>query len=340
VRAVDSFRDAVDVFETELAARRGVDADRVPILTVSDALELVDVWTSLLGQLANGSGADLLVARWGRLVGDTVAIASHFAGDDVYPDPDRVLWEVRRLASHFDHVRALAGGLGAALRVGLRNAAVSVHGDEIKIDNVKDPVDLWGALLRHYKETRGVDGDANAGEVPRTRIGEVLALAAFWTAQISELQLEYTAEVNQQMFAWLAYLKALRAKTKDKPETEVYGDNRGFWDVTGELAIALNVGRRAAMRPSWSFLTSLEKSIKNLPETLGGVLASVKHAATETAAATYDAAKDVASDLSGGLSKALGNLATPLIVGGAVVIGAVVLVPALFRSGGAPSRRG
>jgi hypothetical protein len=248
-----SFLDLLDSLERTVSARRGLDGDRVPLVTVSDVLELADLWTSVLGQMiARHDLATPLVARWDRLVRDAGAVAFQLGADELYPQAARVLAECRRLASHFDHTLAMTAGLGDAFRAGWRTATVNADDGVLRIDHVMDFADLWSALVRYFKEARGVvppqPGDPR-GEWPSTTVGDVLWLVDLWTNLAG---LHASRAMGQgELARWPTIVTHALTRIQGKSADDLYPENAVLWNELRGFARALDAQRSRPIATSW-----------------------------------------------------------------------------------------
>jgi hypothetical protein len=363
---VETFLDLAAVSEQALGVLRGFDGDRVPLLSVGDSLALLDLWTEIVGQSGErlGVAADRLVDRWGRLVGDAIAVAMQLDPADRYPDGGRVVYEVRRLAGYLDHATALAsGGFGDALRAGFRNAAtMTIEAGKVKLEGLIDLIGAWGAMARYFKEKRGAVLEPNVpagrkpGELPNTTVSEVLWLVDFWTKKLAEVDAanlerenwvyknvrlitgapKRTDEAAAAIAAWSALVAHVLTVAKPLKADDVYPENWTVWSGAGDFAIALDALRKAPVAPSLA--EAWDHTWHGLPDRLAGAGHAVENVVEKGYDAIKGAAKDVAGeigDVVGGvgdaLGDALGGLVKPIVIGGAVVIGAAILVPVLLR---------
>jgi hypothetical protein len=357
----DEWVTALGQIERDLAALRGVDASGVPLVTIADLLVVVDAWTTALGEFAEREGATLKHWRpsWGRVV-DAVGGAgiAQRALDDRYPDPARVFGALRWLAADLDRSRAIVAGIGESLRAGWRNATVTVQGDEVRIADVKDWVDLWSAFVSHYKAQRGTVDEPTPPsnraprKYPNTTAGEVLGLADFWTARIDELGAR-RVDAAAAITAWASVVTRTVAAASGKPATDPFPENWAFWDALREFVAAIDQARDHSVQPEWRVYLDVnrhhaqEEAAKvNAAATKTNAVAASHHAAQaagEVATAVAESAKAAIHGAEAGLDKATKqgtgstdapggkDLTTPLLVGGVLVLGALVAIPLLVR---------
>jgi hypothetical protein len=332
IRSDARFVDLLAQVQQIVAEHRGADADGTPLVTVSDVLGLVDDWTRALRQmLADPVVAEQVVARWGRLVDEAVLAVRQLELGDYYPDRRRVFAELQRLAADFDTARAAR--IGEALRAGWRNATLTVHGDVVNIDHVTDWVDLLNAMRRHFKEKRGTVDEPNppAGgqkrNAPDTTVGEVLWVADFWTQRFGELAGRQLAKIDAAIAVWRVVVARATAIASTKATTDTYPENWAFWHALGDFVVAIDLAREDAVAPSWRlYLSATGYALQKVVE--AGIGPGL-----EVAKATVHGAEVVAKEIANGAGEAFGGLLKPVLIGGAAVLGAVILVPMLTRRG-------
>ncbi len=327
-RFIDSLRRVEDIIGTY----RGADGDGIPLVTVSDVLELVEGWTRMLRDVVDElDAADQVLARWARVVNDAVFTARALAPDDDYPGRVRVFVDLRQLARRFD--QAVADRLAEGLHAGWRNATMEVKGGELNIDHVTDWVDLVHAMSRFFIEKHGSTPEPNPKDkdrvriAPQTTVAEVLWLAQFWTQRLDELGSRRLADTDVAIGKWRTVVSHVTEVVKAKKGEDTYPENWAYWSGLRDFVGAIDLAREDAVQPSWNFSTVLE----GLGYAAQKSVEAVVHGAEAGAKKGYNAAKGVVGDALDGAEKALGEAAKPVIIGGAVLLGLAIAVPLLTR---------
>lgn len=343
MRAGHRFIDSLRRIEDIIGTHRGADADGIPLVTVSDVLELVDGWTRMLrGVVDELDAADQVLARWARVVNDAVFTARSLAPDDDYPGRVRVFVDLRHLARRFD--QAVAERLAEGLHAGWRNATMEVKGGELNIDHVTDWVDLVNAMARFFVEKHGSIPEPNPTDKdrvrvqPQTTVAEVLWLADFWTKRLDELGSRRLRDTDVAIAKWRTVVSHMTEVVKTKKAEDTYPENWAYWSGLRDFVGAIDLAREDAVQPSWNLSTVLEgigyAAQKSVEAVAHGAEAGAKkgyEVIKDVGADGYNAAKGVVGDALNSAEKALGEAAKPVLIGGAVLLGLAIAVPLLTR---------
>lgn len=210
-----------------------------------------------------------------------------------------------------------------------RNLAIELKPDgKLHIKDIADPLDLWEATRRFFKEKRKVltSTTRHGWTYPETTNGDVRQLAEVWSRVHKQLWRSDLARAKQHRDEWNEARSKIEISTAGADPTAVFVDNELFWlRWTKRQAIYLSAVRD--MPSKWEMVVdSVKDSVKRLPDTL----ASSAEAVADTTGAVARKAGEVASAPVRGLFGGLfGKLGTPLLIGGAVV-GGVIVVPKLL----------
>jgi len=284
----------------------------IPRTTNADVLELRALWAQLFHQAPAVAGTARIVTLWSAASADVDSLA-HGDPDQVYAKNNE-FW--RTLGAVAIHV-AVASEDGPR-----RNAGPSgpVPFGPFDATKVKTFDDLYLAQLTLLRAQRGSDDlpvPSGAGgsrmAIPRTTNADVLQLADYWTKQLHGVKRVAGADAIETR--WSATIADVQKLAKAGKPTDVYARNNEFWHALGPTTTHIAAADEAPS--AWDLVKeSLDYSIHHLPETLEAAAGSVGHAA----AAVADEVKAVA----------WGAVRTPLLIGGAALVGAYFL----FRSRG------
>ncbi len=163
-------------------------------------------------------------------------------------------------------------------------------------------VDLWLELKRRSVALRGSSPGPNGKAVPRTRNEDVLLLATRWSVELAKIKGNDASDRSERQ-RWRAALAEVERLADEHKPNEVYPANAAFWDASNRLAIYLE---SLKLRPGrWQLAgEAVAEAVQDLPTALA-------HAGTATAGA-------------------VGRFLSDPIKLGAVVLGSVVLLPALL----------
>ena len=308
---------AVDVRGQEQDHAEDGSAVQWPRTTGADAIEIAAVFDPAVRSYASPG----LQRRWAARFEELRGAARE--PDAVYTE-NRAYWRaLQDLAVFFDDVTAPAPrqGMWDALldRIGAidelhdvrRNAGPTEDGPFAHFEGIKTYDDLWTAQKKYLAEKRGADKlPAPPGfgtvpmEIPRTTNQDVLQLATYWTHQLADAkQVMGYATVMEKWKVALADVDRF-AKT-GKPD-DVYPKNNELWRTALEVAIQVAIGDEAPSK--WDmFVGSVKDSVSHLPETL-------EHAGSKAMELVGQAGKGL-----------LGGLGTPVLVGGGLLAGYLLL---------------
>ncbi|MCL4225581.1 MAG: hypothetical protein KJZ91_14060 [Myxococcales bacterium] len=211
-----------------------------------------------------------------------------------------------------------------------RNLAIELKDDgSLHIKDVADPLDLWEATRRFFKERRPVKTGRHNFTYPETTNRDVRQLAELWTRVHRRLLRWDLARARQHADEWKQALSQMETATAGAALDAPYAHNDDFWlRWTKRQAIYLSAVRDMPSKTDM-IIASVKDAVVQLPT-------NVASGALAAAEATGAAAKK-AGELAGaaprgllrGLFGGLGDFKVPLLVGAAVV-GGVVLVPKLL----------
>ncbi len=217
-----------------------------------------------------------------------------------------------------------------------RNLAIELQADgKLQIKDIADPLDLWEATRRFFKEKRKTLTSATrAGwTYPETTNADVRQLAEVWTRVHARIWRSELARAKQHKDEWNEARSTIEIATAGADPAATFADNERFWlRWTKRQAIYLSAVRD--MPSKWGMVVdSVKGSVLRLPETLSAgagatvdVSADALHTAGNLASGALQAAGNLATAPVRGL---FGKLGTPLLIGAAVV-GGVLIVPRLL----------
>jgi len=380
------FVDRLAQIEHMIAARRGVDRVGVPRATVDDALELLESWTVAVRDAIGDQGSlDELAPYWSELADRVVSAARRRAASEIYPERADLFGGLRALAQLADRFQAAA--IADGFSAGWRNATVIPSQGGLEVTDVKDWLDLLGAISRHLREARGTVADPSppaggAREYPKTTVAEVLAIAEFWTERFGEVERGAIDGLRDAVNAWRRVVGDTIATVQGLEQSATYPKNVEFWRAVNAFVAALDKARRGSVKPTWHVrLGSAVKAAANhvdgtahaaaqgLPAVIGTAVHKIQSTVQDAAGSLVDrvqsTAQVVAGANAGGAAGAAGapdhsesgsgfgdtvralardagreaahaaageaklelrKLARPAAIGGAVVLGALILL--------------
>jgi hypothetical protein len=221
-----------------------------------------------------------------------------------------------------------------------RNPAIELRGDgTLQIKDIADPLDLWEATRRFFKEKRAVltSTTRHGWTYPETANGDVRQLADVWTRVHQRLWRGDLARAKQHRDEWNEARSKVEIATAGADPSAPYVHNELFWlRWTKRQAIYLSAVRD--MPSKWDMIVdSVKDAVTRLPENIGAGADAVADASASVAEKAGRVATAPVRGLFHGL---FGKLGTPLLVGAAVV-GGVIVVPKLFaRRGRVPGEGG
>ena len=218
-----------------------------------------------------------------------------------------------------------------------RNLDITVQDDgTLRIKDIADPLDLWEATRRFFKQKRTVKTSAMGWTYPETTNGDVRQLAEVWTRVHDKLWRADLARAAQHKKEWNEARSQIDIATTGADPNAPFGDNERFWlRWTKRQGIYLSAVRD--MPSKWEMVVdSVKGSVARLPETIAS---SADAVATATASVASKAGEVAVAPVRGVFSGLFGKLGTPLLIGAAVVGGAIVLPRVLSRRApvGAPA---
>lgn len=227
-----------------------------------------------------------------------------------------------------------------------RNGSVQMFGPVLQaIDYKNDPIGMERGLRDYFLARRPVSVDRVGRKYPETTVMEVRQVAAILYDEsrryTDKRRPSWTDTLIAGPAAWIAtelgrdddyaghadavkrfaeYHKRLRSETDALPPTSVYAKNEEAWREFGRLVIRLGVAADHPP-PERSVVKSIAHGVEELPHTLSKVAEVVSDAAL--------------GPVRRGLGDALHALAVPAAIGGAAILGVVLLTrqPARGREG-------
>ncbi|KAB2888526.1 MAG: hypothetical protein F9K40_20445 [Kofleriaceae bacterium] len=212
-----------------------------------------------------------------------------------------------------------------------RNLAIELKDDgKLHIKDIADPLDLWEATRRFFKEKRKVltSTTRHGWTYPETTNGDVRQLAEVWTRVHKQLWRSDLARAKQHRDEWNEARSQIEIATAGADPAAIFGENETFWlRWTKRQAIYLSAVRD--MPSKWEMVVdSVKDSVKRLPENLASGAEAVADAG---AAVGMKAGEVVTAPVRGVFNGLFGKLGTPLLIAGAVVGGAIVVPKLLAR---------
>ncbi len=202
-----------------------------------------------------------------------------------------------------------------------RNAGPSGDGPFKHFDGIQTFDDLYNAEFKYLRELRGDDkmqpdpGMSGVERtIPRTTNADVIALADYWTRQLSDVKdIMGTDAVTK---TWRAAMADVDQLARRGDPNAVYTKNNAFWRALSQTAIHVAVADEAPSK--WDLAKdAIKDSIVHLPDTISTVASK----GVEVIADTAHAAGKVVNEAGKGL---LSGAGTPLLIG-AGVLGALLL---------------
>ncbi len=222
-----------------------------------------------------------------------------------------------------------------------RNLGIELSDDgKLHIKDIADPLDLWEATRRFFKEKRKVltSTTRQGWTYPETTNGDVRQLAEVWTRVHGKIWRSDLVRAKQHKDAWNEAKSQIEIATAGADLAAPFIHNELFWlRWTKRQGIYLSAVRD--MPSKWEMVVdSVKDSVTRLPETLATGAEAVADASASVAKKAGEVASAPVRGLFGGL---FGKLGTPLLIGAAVV-GGVIVVPKLLarRAPAAPSTPG
>ena len=201
---------------------------------------------------------------------------------------------------------------------------------ELIIPLVGDPLGLWAGLRDAYLRQRPAATAADGTTYPVIFVGDVEPLIAAWERAIGR---DYDADRDKEGVrdAWAVYVGAVRAAVRGLPAFAPFAGSADLWCVA-----TLRLAR--ALSGMYSPPSAFSQHLESLPGAINTGLRALPLLALGAGPAVLGAA-------AGGVSNALGSaashawrsLAVPLLIGTAVVVGAIVIVPRILPAGRAAS---
>lgn len=207
-----------------------------------------------------------------------------------------------------------------------RNLAIEQTGDgKLVIKDIINPLDLWEATRRYFKERRPVKTGRHF-TYPETTNGEVRQLAEVWTKLQRRVLRWDLARARQHADEWKEAISAIETATAGADPDQTFARNEDFWlRWTKRQAVYLSAVREQPSKRDM-IIDSIKGAVKKLPDTLATSAEAVADGGASIAKKAGEVASAPVRGLFGGL---FGRLGTPLLIGAAVV-GGVIVVPKLL----------
>ena len=302
----------------------GEDALRWPRTTGADVISIAALIDPLIQAQPFGFGGQGLVRRWRACVAELerqALVLPH----SVYAE-NRAFWTVLPALCVYLHAEAAplpAQMFWTALLAqlaeptALRNVGPKGDGPFKHFDNVKTYDDLYNAQFKFLRDLRGFDdrdpepgmAGANGKRIPRTTNGDVVALADYWSTQLSDVKQVFGAAGVEKR--WKEALVDVDAIARKGDPNALYPKNTGFWRALLKTAIHVAVADEAPSNAEM-MLESLGASVTHLPETLKAGAKAVAGEVAQLAGGAANAIGKVANEAGKGLFSGFG---TPLLIG-------------------------
>jgi hypothetical protein len=283
-----------------------------PVVTDGDLVDLARHWTAALdahaSELAALHGA---LRTWWR--GQIVRM-----GRAPARDRSVLFWAASRaLASTLtDHLRRSPDARRDA-------APTAVAGGLVRIEGLRDWLEVWLALKAHFVETRGFELDPDGKRRwPKTTHDDIRQLVALWDRAAAKTRVDVFG-VPGAIAAWRAVAEQAKRLGAGADPAALYPENLAFWKVTNRLAIRIQVA--AEEPPPLEFWDQLGTNVKAAPGRIADTISTV-------GGAVGAATKDVAQGAAGVAGDVVAKVGKPFLLG-AGVVGAAALGIALLTRG-------
>lgn len=189
-----------------------------------------------------------------------------------------------------------------------------------------DPIGLWEGLRMAYLRVRPAVTAPDGTIYPVVTAGDIEPILATWERSIGR---DYRADRDKEGVrdAWAVYVNALRTAVRGLSASSPFEGSAELWCVTSlRLARALS----GMYRPP----STLSQHLESLPATVNRALNNAPRAALGALPMLVTGAAGGVADVVGGAtSRAWRALGVPLLIGGLVIVGAVVIVPRILPAG-------
>jgi hypothetical protein len=211
-----------------------------------------------------------------------------------------------------------------------RNLTIELQDDgTLHIKDVADPLDLWEATRRFFKERRPVKTGRHGFTYPETTNRDVRQLAELWTRVHRRLLRWDLSRARQHADEWKQALSQMEIATAGADLDATYAHNNDFWlRWTKRQAIYLSAVYDMPSKTDM-IIASVKDAVVELPTNLESGALAVAEATGDAARKAGEIASAAPRGLLRGLFGGMGELKVPLLVGAAVA-GGVVLVPKLL----------
>jgi hypothetical protein len=294
--------DPLDVYAVlyrEKRAERGDDvlapprgfgglAKPIPRTTNADVLFLATWWTNWLADSPRIRGVDSIQARWLTALAGVDGVAKQGHPSDVYPLNNEFWRTFGSVAAYMSAADAVSHSYAQ------RNVAPPPFGP---FPEAKGFDEVYNAQEKLLGQQRGADTlappsgfDGITKPIPRTTNADVLQLAVWWDARLSDAPHAMGADTVATL--WHATLSDVNTLAKQGAATDVYAKNNEFWRTLGKVSI--QIAAATEMPSTWDLaVDSVKDSVSNLPETLGQAASSAAHAVGGAAVAVGNGLLDV-----------------------------------------------
>lgn len=300
-----------------------------PRTTGADAIAIASLVDPILSALPLRPGGYGIARLWQTAVIELESLA--FAQPATEYVHNRVLWStLLAVAAHLDMMDAplpSENAWGALLTTlwaraaGHRNANTPTT--RLIIERTVEK--MWGAQRAELARARGFDlRDASPGEVsqpmevPRTTNADALRLASYWGETLAQLPVKgmvggvsHPMELNSEQARWQAASADVDKYAKPGKPDDVYPKNNQLWRATRSLATTLGV-LGAVPSPYEPMVDATKQAASDLPGRIASAAETVAHAIGK-----------IAHEAGAGMLSGLGK---PLLIGGGVLLGLVLLL--------------
>ncbi len=211
-----------------------------------------------------------------------------------------------------------------------KDITITDDGGVLRASGNGDFVDLYGAMFAYLGTRRGwdtwtvtltkADGTKVASQrrCPKSTFLDVVQIDLFWSTQLATGKRTRT-ELDGRRAQWIAAASEVTRLSAGARPTDLYPKNREFWAAAKLAAIACDVEREVGDdAPKIDAVVGFFQN--DVPDAIGGALSwagrKIKEGAEEAGSAAGAAAR-----------AAFGLDTKELLIGGGLVVGALVLLP-------------
>ncbi len=213
-----------------------------------------------------------------------------------------------------------------------KDITITEDGGVLRASGTGDFVDVYGAMFGYLGTRRGWDNwtitltKPDSTKVPtqrrcpKTTFLDVVQIDLFWSTQLATGKRTRT-ELDGRRAQWIAAAGDVTKLSTGARPTDVYPKNREFWAAAKLAAIACDVEREVGDEPSK--MDVVVGFFQNeVPEAIGDALSWAGRKIKE-------GAEDAGSAAGAAARAAFGLDTKELLIGGGIVVGALVFLPRL-----------